>query len=289
MTSRKLDVGAAWHCWRMLKPHIVMVDMAGLAIYDSRVRGVELVDPDDTGTAALAVTLGLKVLSKDNHLLDQGLAVGDSWLEMAFAVKHAAIGEAADGALAMGVVVPAYAVTGAYEGLQSAWASPVGRRVLTGVGIGLLLVVVGFFVFAYFKPDFRERLKTQAKDAGRFVAEGGKVVISGYAETTVKKIAAYAVLSAAAVAPLREPTHIDVAIRILARSHSAVSTYELARRIWDYERVTTPALAFLESELRKYPAFVEVAPGQWTFGQPLLAATSTNLQLQDAIPGNGPP
>ena len=272
MSVRGVDVGAANECWRMLKRHVWAVDTTDLALDDERVQAVYEADADDGGTAALAVALRIKALSRDRHLLDVGLALGDDWLQIVFASGDAVMGEAADTGLMVGVGVPTIVAVEGVGAIRSAWSTPNGRRVVTAVGLAIAGVAIAFLLITFLRPDFRAKVSRTAADVKRAITEGGGIVMRGYAEVTVKKVEAYKTLRTVELEAISEPDLADVLVRLLARSLTPLSTSDLACRIWNYERPTASALAYLRAELSKYPAFVSVGDDRWTFGRRLIAS-----------------
>jgi PIN domain len=266
MYDRGIDAVAANECWRLLKRHVWVVDATGLALNDERVLAVYEADADDGGTAALAVALRIKALSRDRHLLDVGLALGEDWLQIVFASGAALLGEAADAGVMVGVGVPTIAGVEGVRAMRTAWNSPNGRRVITGIGLAIGGVAIAFLLVALLSRDFRAKVRCIAADAKKSITEGGGVVVRGYAEVTVKKVEAYKMLRTVELDAPAEPHLIDVLIRLLARSLTPLSTHDLACRIWNYERPTASALAYLRAELSKYPAFVNVGDDRWSFG-----------------------
>jgi hypothetical protein len=272
MAARGIEVSTASECWRILKRHVWTVDTTGLALDDERVRAVYAVDADDGGTAALAVALRIKALSRDRHLLDVGLAIGEDWLQIVFASGAALIGEAADAGVMVGIGVPTIAAVESVKAARSAWSSPNGRRVITGAALVVAGVAIVLLLMALLKPDFRAKLKGVAADVKEAITEGGGVVVRGYAEVTVKKFEAYQTLRTAEVKAIGEPDLGDVLVRLLATSLAPLSTHDLARRIWNYERPTADALAYLRSESSRYPAFVKSGDDRWSFGTRLVTS-----------------
>jgi hypothetical protein len=270
MSARGVDVGAANGCWRILKRHVWTVDTTGLALDDERVQAVYDADADDGGTAALAVVLRIKALSRDRHLLDVGLALGEDWLQIVFASGDAVIGEAADTGLMVGVGVPTIVAVEGIRAIRSAWKTPNGRRVVTGVGVAIAGAAIAFLLMAFLRRDFRAKVRRTAADVKKAMTEGGGIVVRGYAEVTVKKVVAYKTLRTVELEAIGEPDLADVLVRLLAKSLTPLSTRDLACRIWNYERPTASALAYLRAELSKYPAFVSVGDDRWSFGRRLV-------------------
>jgi len=150
--------------------------------------------------------------------------------------------------------------------IRSAWSTPNGRRVVTGVGLAIAGVAIAFLLMAFLRPDFRAKVRRTAADMKKAITEGGGIVVRGYAEVTVNRVEAYKTLRTVELEAIGEPDLADVLVRLLAKSLIPLSTHDLACRIWNYERPTASALAYLRAELSKYPAFVSVGDDRWSFG-----------------------
>src|SRR5262249_6124601 len=79
----------------------VSMDASQLSALDPRIAAEVERDPGDAPTAALAILLGVMVLSEDADLLDPGLASGRPWLEVVVASKNVSIGNTANFTLAL--------------------------------------------------------------------------------------------------------------------------------------------------------------------------------------------
>ncbi len=262
--------------WRALARRIRVVDPGNVYSDDSRVSAVCVRDPDDAPTAALAVLLGVQALSKDGALVDAGLAAGDTWLEFVFAAGYAVKGEAIDIGVAAGVTVSAATIKGTYNAVRSLASSRNGQLVLTGIGLTLVLLAIGGMILCAIHEPAREKLRAAAKDGAHALITGGKWTLGGYAHVTVDKLNGYTRLRAGAVSSATAQDHVALAARILAGASQPITTGQLVRRIWGYQRVPRKRLEFLQSELQRQPAFVEVTPGSWQLGRSLEATHVRN-------------
>jgi len=61
-------------------------------------------------------------------------------------------------------------------------------------------------------------------------------------------------------------TDLQRAARILSAEAGPLSTKQLARQLWNYQRVPAAVAAHLRERLKAYPAFVEVAADEWELG-----------------------
>ncbi len=268
MRDRGCDPTLARRIWREhYLPVVRFVDIGTLGMDDPRVRAVLVDDPDDAPTAALASVLGIRALSEDHHLTVHGLASGQPWLEVIFAAGYVSFGETADFGLALGVSISGQAACDLVRAVQSLASTPGGRRIVVGAAVatvGLLLLVV---LICAFDEDKRKWLTDRASAVGAAIASSAQVGLDAYVRLGEKRFEGAMRLEASTVAAVRPLGDVDNAARVLAVEHGALSTRELARRLWNYKRVPTTAARYLQELLSSYPAFVEVAPSNWQFGR----------------------
>ena len=274
MLEQRLDVAFARWIWEHeYMPRLWVVDPALLWSQDKRIATLADRDPDDLPTGRLAILLGQKALSEDPDLTDYGLASGEPWLRLVFAVGSVAKGETVDFGIVFGASVSMTTVAEVVGAGRQLAATPGGKRALLVIGVGFVLVVLGAVLLRQLHEPSRQWIDEKARGGVRALASGGKVAFGAYASVSLSRVHGEIDLQAGVVADGHSPTPIQVAARTLAVAAAPVTTRDLAAAVWAYKRVPAAAKQRLRALLESVPAFVETAPDRWQLAQRALPST----------------
>jgi predicted nucleic acid-binding protein len=264
--ERGQDAALAGRVWaREYLPLIrfVSVDVSQLSMFDPRIAAVMERDADDAPTAALAILLGVKVLSEDTDLLDPGLASGRSWLEVVFASNDVTVGETANLGLALTTSLTIDSV--------GALARRVASIGATGPGRLSLVLCIAFICVVLAGLAHSERARGRTKAALQSIWQRSAPMLAWalreYAQAAQNRSTGLARLAKSDLSAPEGLQELAAATRLLAAASTPISSMELARQMWAYERVPQGAAGHVEVLLRSLPMFIETPGVGWQLGR----------------------
>ncbi len=266
VTERGQDVALARSIWvRDYLPRIrfVSIDVRQLPGLDPRIAAVVERDPDDAPTAALAILLGVQVLSEDMDLLDPGLASGRPWLEVVVASKNVTVGDRANFGLALTTSLTIDSAGALARRVATIGATGPGRLSLL-LCLGVICVILVGLVHS---EPARRRTKAGLQLVWQHTAPVLALALREYAQAAQNRSTGMARLARAALSAPAELQELALASQLLASASAPMSSKELARQMWQYERVPQRAVDHVEALLRSSAMFVETRGVGWQLGR----------------------
>lgn len=269
MSERGVDGTRARRFWeREYLPRLWVVDTGTLHFEEARIAAVAVRDPDDLPTARLAILLGQKALSEDSDLADYGLASGEPWLRLAFAIGSVAWGEAVDLGIGFGVNLSVESGSQAVALGRQLARTRGGQRALLAAGACVVVVALGVLLLRQLHEPSRLWIDEKTEENLRALASGGQAAIGAYANVARNRFQGELDLQGGIVVDSQTLLPLQVAARRLAAADAPMSTRDLAAVVWGYQRVPAKALSRMTAMLKTMAVFVEVDADHWQLGQP---------------------